>query len=106
MNFNASFGIANSRTSPSLGAPTSEEGDSTMQFGYLDDINFILACLEGGFFYDSGTLPRNSTGFQSENDPVNTSPSRRETTNIISISLPRSLLGSCLPTAPTSGLVL
>lgn len=70
MNFNASFRIANPRTSPTLRAPTSEEVDLTMQAGVLDDINFILACMEGSFLYDSGTLPHNSTEIQPEGGPV------------------------------------
>ena len=70
--FNASFGITNFRTP--LGSP-SFKGDSTMQSSYLDDISFILACLEGSFPYNSGMLP-NNTGFQSEGGVVSTFPSR------------------------------
>jgi hypothetical protein len=81
MSFNTSFGIANPRASPPLTAPTSEQVDLSTQ-AIMDDINFMLACLEGSFLYDSGTLPQNSTGFQSAGGPVSTFPPRCEATDI------------------------
>jgi hypothetical protein len=66
---------------PVLSIPTStltgcshfQEADS-MQSGYMDDINFILACLEGCFPDNSRTLHHHNTEYQSQGDPVSTFP--------------------------------
>jgi len=73
--FDASFGIANPLAfSPPLGAPASAEDDSTIQSGHPDCIESIFDCPEGRFFYDGGTLPHNTNGFQPESGSVSTSP--------------------------------
>ena len=47
-----------------------------MRSGIMDDINFILASLEGRFHYDSGPFHYNNTGSQSQGSPVSTIPPR------------------------------
>ncbi|KAF8261585.1 hypothetical protein EI94DRAFT_1789386 [Lactarius quietus] len=82
MNFDASFRrVANPSTSPPMSAPTSEEPDSTTKSGYLDEINFMLACMEGSFLYESGTLPHDSTGSQPEGGPSTTVATGNMSTN-------------------------
>jgi hypothetical protein len=71
--FNAPFGVVNPHIHSSLAAPVSKEADS-MQSGYMDDINFILACLEGCFPYNSGSPHHNNTQSQSQGGPVSTFP--------------------------------
>jgi hypothetical protein len=74
--FNAHFDITANLLRPhsqsSLGASASEEHDSVIRSGYIDDINFTLASLEGRFPHNSGTFPYKDTGFQSEVSPVST----------------------------------
>ncbi|KAH9042970.1 hypothetical protein EDB83DRAFT_2677532 [Lactarius deliciosus] len=65
--FDASFGIANPPTfSSPLGAPASVEDRSTIQSGHLDGVNSIFDYPEGRPFYESGTLPHNTTSFDPE----------------------------------------
>ncbi|KAH9066098.1 hypothetical protein EDB83DRAFT_2551788 [Lactarius deliciosus] len=67
--FDTSFGIANPRTfSAPFGAPASVEDRSTTQSGHLDGVNSIFDCPEGHLFYDSGTLPHDTTRFAPEGD--------------------------------------
>lgn len=67
------------RTHSLLGVPVSKETSSySMQFGIMDDINFIFACFEGCLPYNSGTHHHNNTGSQSQGGPVSTSLPRRE----------------------------
>ncbi|KAH8995906.1 hypothetical protein EDB92DRAFT_1814379 [Lactarius akahatsu] len=75
--FDASFGIANPRTllAP-LGAPASVEDGSTTQSGHLDGVDSIFDCPEGHSFYQSGTLPYNTTGFEPEDGSYTTVATR------------------------------
>jgi hypothetical protein len=105
--FNTPLSVVNPHIlalSAPLGTPVPKEADS-MQSGYMDDINFILACLEGCFPYNSGSLHHNNTGAQYQGNPVSTLlPLEKEAANIchiMSTSLPLSLPGSCPPTTPT-----
>ncbi|KAF8262047.1 hypothetical protein EI94DRAFT_1744552 [Lactarius quietus] len=66
MSHSNASGIDNLRTHYPLCTPASKEDDSIIRSGYIDDINFILACLEGCFLYEGGTLHDSNTGFQSE----------------------------------------
>ncbi len=74
--FNTSIGISSPYTFPPLGAPASVEDDSTVQSSHLDSIDSIFDCLEGHFLYDDGTLPHNTTGFESKGSSVSTFPPR------------------------------
>jgi hypothetical protein len=73
--FNAPLGVVNPYIHSPLGTPVSKEVNS-MKSGYMDDITFILARLEGCFPYDSGSLHHNDTGCQYKGGPVSTFPPR------------------------------
>jgi hypothetical protein len=60
MNFDPPFRIANPLATPPPNTNTSEELDATLQ-AYMDDLNLMLACMGDS---DSGTLPYNSTEYQ------------------------------------------
>jgi len=65
MNFDASSRIANP-TPPATrppSAPASEELNLAVQ-AHMDDIDRMLASMEGGIIYESGTLPHSGTGSQ------------------------------------------
>ena len=83
--FNAHFGITNLRahSQSSLGALASKEHDSITRSGYIDDINFTLASLEGRSPHNSGTFPYNDAGFQSEVSPVSTFKNEKLLTSVI-----------------------
>ncbi|KAI9441827.1 hypothetical protein H4582DRAFT_1935301 [Lactarius indigo] len=80
--FDASFGIA---ISAPLGAPASVEDGSITQSGHLDGVDSIFDCPEGRFFYDSGTLPHNTAGFEPEGGSASTFPhAEKPLTSVIS----------------------
>ncbi|KAH9039784.1 hypothetical protein EDB85DRAFT_1927612 [Lactarius pseudohatsudake] len=77
--FDTSFGIANPRTfSAPLAAPASVEDGSTTQSGHLDGVDSIFDCPEGHSFYESGTLPYNTTGFEPEGGSQYTTVATRD----------------------------
>ena len=73
MSFNYSFRVDDTRrAAPPMSAPTSVEIDPATQAGYMNDINFLMAYMEGSLPYESGTLPNDSTPIQPEAGPVST----------------------------------
>jgi hypothetical protein len=68
MNFDAPFRIANPLATPPPSVHTSEDLDATLK-AYMDDLNLMLACMEDS---DSGTLPHNSTEYQTAGGSVST----------------------------------
>ena len=71
MCFNYSFRVDDTRrAAPPMSAPT--EIDPATQAGYMNDINFLMAYMEGSLPYESGTLPNDSTPIQPGAGPVST----------------------------------
>ena len=73
MSFTSPFRVDDlRRTTPPTSAPPSVEFDPETRAGYMNDINFLMAYMEGSFPYKSGTLPKESTPIQPEAGPVST----------------------------------